>query len=209
MKKVECCILVFAKAPIEGLVKTRLHSSMTSDKIISFYKNLILYTLKKTTGSCIGSVELWCTPSIDHPFFKQCAESFQIPLFCQPDGDLGKRMAYAINSALHRASFSLLIGTDCPSLTTDDLKEAKESLIQGYQAVFSPAEDGGYVLIGLSQFHPSLFEGISWGSSSVFKETRKRLQKLRWKWKELSERWDVDRPEDLERLKEEGYSFLI
>lgn len=209
MKKIECCTLVFAKAPIGGKVKTRLLSSIPQEKVLSLYKNLVLHSLRIAIESYIGPVELWCTPSIDHPFFKQCAEIFQIPLFCQSDGDLGKRMAHAINNSLQKASLSLLIGTDSPSLTPEDLKEAKESLIQGYQAVLSPAEDGGYVLIGLSQFHPSLFEGISWGSSSVLRETRKRLQRLRWQWKELSERWDVDRPEDLERLREEGYSNLI
>lgn len=82
--------------------------------------------------------------------------------------------------------------------------------MQGYQAVLSPAEDGGYVLIGLTQFHPMLFEGISWGTASVLPETRDRLRKLKWRWKELPERWDIDRPEDVERLKREGdYDFLF
>lgn len=209
MKDMESCILVFAKAPIAGGVKTRLLLSMTPERVVSFYKNLVLHTLKTAVESGIGSVELWCAPSTNHPFFHQCAKIFQIPLFCQPKGNLGKRMAHAIDESLQRASFTILIGTDCPSLTPNDLKEAKESLIQGYQVVLSPAEDGGYVLIGLSQFHPILFEGISWGSSSVLNETRERLQRLGWRWKELSERWDIDRPEEVERLRKEGYSNLI
>lgn len=172
---------------------------------------MVLHTLKMATQSGIGSVELWCTPSIDHPLFQQCAEIFKIPLFCQTKGDLGTRMAYAIKNSFQRgASFTCLIGTDCPSLTSEDLKKTKENLMQGYQAVLSPAEDGGYVLIGLTQFHPMLFEGISWGTASVLPETRDRLRKLKWRWKELPERWDIDRPEDVERLKREGdYDFLF
>ncbi len=210
MKDTKSVILVFAKAPIAGRVKTRLLSFMTPERIVSFYKNLVLYSLKIAIESGVGSVELWCAPSPNHPFFQRCAEIFQIPLLCQPEGDLGYRMAYAFSKTLQRASIVILMGTDCPSLTPDDLKEAKESLTKGYQAVLSPAEDGGYVLIGLNQFHPSIFEGISWGSSSVLQETRERLLRLGWRWKELSERWDIDRPEDLERLKKEGgYDFLF
>lgn len=210
MKDLKCCILVFAKAPITGKVKTRLLSSMSPDDIISFYKNLVLHTLKIATRSKVGSVELWCTPSIDHPFFQQCAEIFQIPLFCQIEGDLGKRMAHAFEESLQKAYFVFLIGTDCPFLTPDDLKDAKESLSQGYQVVLIPAEDGGYVLIGLSQSHPTLFEGIYWGGPTVLQETRERLRRLGWRWKELSWRWDIDRPKDVERLKREGgYDFLF
>ncbi len=210
MKDIHGSILVFAKAPISGKVKTRLLSSMQPERVLSLYKNLILHTLKIAIGANVGSVELWCAPSTDHPFFQQCEEIFQISLFCQPPGDLGKRMFYAINDAFKRGrSFVCLIGTDCPSLTPEDLREAKESLTRGYQAVLSPAEDGGYVLIGLNQSHPALFEGISWGGPTVLQETRERLRGLGWRWRELSCKWDIDRPEDMERLKREGgYDFL-
>jgi glycosyltransferase A (GT-A) superfamily protein (DUF2064 family) len=98
-----------------------------------------------------------------------------------------------------------LIGTDAPSLTEADLKESAEVLLKGIDAVISPAEDGGYVLIGLRHEVSDLFTGISWGSNTVMEETRLRLRQLRWRWHELPERWDVDRLEDLERLKREGH----
>ena len=75
-------------------------------------------------------------------------------------------------------------------------------------AVITPAEDGGYVLIGLCQYESTLFEEISWGTESVLKETRGRLRQLGWNWHELPQRWDVDRPEDVERLKREGFGHL-
>ncbi|MGB9629996.1 MAG: hypothetical protein ACPL6D_15175, partial [Thermodesulfobacteriota bacterium] len=91
MKDIRSSLLVFAKAPIVGRVKTRLLLMMTPERVVSFYKNLVLHALNIATGSGIGSVELWCAPSPNHPFFHQCREIFQIPLLCQPEGDLGYR----------------------------------------------------------------------------------------------------------------------
>jgi len=208
-KKRVCSLLVFAKAPIPGQVKTRLISSMGATAAASLHKKLLFHSLKTATDSGLGPVELWCTPSTEHPFLKLCAEKFKLMLQKQTYGDIGKRMSYAFEHTLRKVPSALLIGTDCPSLTQDDLKEAAEVLAQGMDAVIGPAEDGGYVLLGLHRFAPELFTGILWGSNSVLKETRERLRVLGWRWHELKERWDVDRPEDLERLRMEGYLNLM
>ena len=200
-----CRIIVFAKAPIPGEVKTRLFSSMDAQTVTALHEKLALHSLNTAVESKVGPVELWCAPSKEHPFFLRCTEKFQVELHQQTEGDLGRRMAHAFDETLKRAPMALLMGTDCPSLTPEDLKEAKKALKQGAPAVISPAEDGGYVLIGLCQYESTLFEGISWGTSSVLEETRERLRRLRWNWYELPQRWDVDRPEDVERLKVEGY----
>ncbi|RLA31853.1 MAG: glycosyltransferase, partial [Gammaproteobacteria bacterium] len=70
--------------------------------------------------------------------------------------------------------------------------------------VLGPAEDGGYVLIGVRRLSPVLFEGVDWGSDRVLRQTRARLTALGWRWHELRMLWDVDRPEDLMRLGEVG-----
>jgi rSAM/selenodomain-associated transferase 1 len=171
--------------------------------VTDLHEKLVLHALNTAVESKVGLVELWCTPSVDHPFFIQCENKLQIELHQQTAGDLGRRMAHAFGEALKRVPMVLLMGSDCPSLTCEDLKEATRSLGQGSQAVISPAEDGGYVLIGLRQYERSLFEGISWGTNSVFEETRQRLRQLGWNWQELPPRWDVDRPEDVERLRRE------
>jgi glycosyltransferase A (GT-A) superfamily protein (DUF2064 family) len=72
-------------------------------------------------------------------------------------------------------------------------------------AVITPSEDGGYVLFGLRHYADDLFREIPWGTDRVMEETRARLRNLKWRWHELSERWDVDRPEDVVRLRLEGY----
>jgi rSAM/selenodomain-associated transferase 1 len=200
-----CRIIVFARAPIPGEVKTRLLSYADAQTITALYEKLVLHSLNMALESKVGPVELWCSPSKGHSFFLRCAEKFQVELHQQTEGDLGRRMAHAFDETLKRAPMALLMGTDCPSLTCEDLKEAKKVLKQGAPSVISPAEDGGYVLIGLRQYEPTLFEGISWGTGSVLEETRERLRRLRWNWHELPQRWDVDRPEDVERLKVEGY----
>ncbi len=204
MNDMNCPIIVFAKAPIPGEVKTRLLSTMDSASVIALYEKLILHTLRTALDSKVGPVKLWCTPSADHPFFIHCANKFQIELHQQAGGDLGKRMALAFRETLTRAPIALLIGTDCPSLTSKDLIEANQTLKQGVPVVISPAEDGGFVLIGLCQYEPSLFEGVLWGTESVLKETKDRLRQLGWDWRELPTRWDVDRPEDVDRLRREG-----
>jgi len=114
-------------------------------------------------------------------------------------------MAQALSKTLKITSKVLLVGTDCPSLTADDLREAADVLQRGIDAVIGPAEDGGYVLIGLRQYNPDLFTCISWGTGFVLDQTRDRLRRLGWKWHELSKHWDVDRPQDVERMKREGY----
>ncbi len=204
-----CRTIVFARAPILGEVKTRLLASIDAQTVTALHETLVLHTLNTAVESKAGPVELWCTPMVDHPFFIQCANQFPIELHLQTEGDLGKRMAHAFQETLKRANMALLIGTDCPSLTCEDLKEAKKALEQGTPAVISPAEDGGYVLIGLRQYEFTLFEGISWGTSAVLEETRQRLRRLQWNWYELSEKWDVDRPEDIERLRREGLGITL
>jgi glycosyltransferase A (GT-A) superfamily protein (DUF2064 family) len=95
----------------------------------------------------------------------------------------------------------LLIGSDCPVLRASDLRAAARALERGADAVLSPAEDGGYALIGLRTPRKGLFAGIAWGGPKVLEQTRLRLRRLHLNWRELRTVWDVDRPEDVARLK--------
>jgi hypothetical protein len=203
----DCGLILFAKAPVPGRVKTRLIPALGASGSVRLYRELILHTLSRAVDAQIGPIDLWCSPSSNHPFFHRCVGKFKINLTDQTKGNLGTRMTHAFEETLKTVSQALLIGTDCPSLTVDDLREAAACLRQGMDAVIGPAEDGGYVLIGLRRPAPEMFAGISWGTGSVLDETRVRLRRRGWKWHELPERWDVDRPEDLERLKREGYAI--
>ena len=205
MNRSVCYLVIFARAPVPGGVKTRLIPLLGEEGAAVLYERMVIRSIATATNVGIGPVELWCTPSTGHPFFSRCAEEFGIMLLCQTEGDIGERMAHAFRETLKRSTYVLLMGTDCPSLTGNDLGEAVNALSVGADAVLIPSEDGGYVLMGLRQYAGELFTGIAWGTKEVLEETRVRLRHLGWRWHELSERWDVDRPEDVERLKREGY----
>ena len=109
-------------------------------------------------------------------------------------------MCAALTDTLVSSTSAVLIGTDCPAMTSHDLRAAVQSLQRGKDAVFAPTEDGGYALVAMKRCHPTLFDGIDWGTSAVMEETRARLRAIGWTWEELGILWDVDTPEDYERL---------
>jgi rSAM/selenodomain-associated transferase 1 len=200
----ETGVQIFARAPVAGSVKTRLIPLLGEHGAAALHRSLVEHALAVARESGLGRIELWCTPSTDDIFFSSCRERFDVTLHRQCEGDLGARMLDALEDGLERSRHVLLAGSDCPSLTAADLRAAARALREGRDAVFCPAEDGGYMLIGVSHAMPALFEAMTWSTATVMEETRQRLHNLGWRWHELPERWDVDRPEDYLRLVREG-----
>ncbi len=97
----------------------------------------------------------------------------------------------------------VLIGCDCPALEPATVRAAATTLAAN-DAVFVPAEDGGYVLVGLAKPMPRIFESIGWGSPAVMMQTRARLAVAGTRWEELATHWDLDRPEDYARARRQG-----
>lgn len=195
-------LMVFAKAPVPGNVKTRLIPALGAQGAARLHQQLIRRTLSLCSDAGVCPTELWCAPDTSHPFFQQCARELDIILHGQHDGDLGERMYHALTLALGRHPYAMLVGSDCPSLTPDLLRQASAALHRGMDTVIAPAEDGGYVLLGLRRMNTGLFTAIPWGTDQVMDITRRRLKQLRWRWHELPQQWDVDRPEDLVRLEQ-------
>ncbi len=193
-------LILFAKAPVPGQVKTRLIPYLGAERACALHVDLVRRAIETTKGSRIKHIELWCAPDADHPFFIACRRRYGVSLHRQEGIDLGSRMAGALSMVLERARSALLIGSDCPALTADDLDAAARALSEGYDAVLGPAADGGYVLIGLRQAAPELFTGIPWGSAQVGHMTRNRMKALALRCWELPVRPDVDRPADLAGL---------
>ena len=198
----ELSLAVFAKAPEPGQVKTRLAPTLGAQGAAHLQERLIRHSLAGALAAAVGAVELCCAPAPSHPFFRRCADEFGVALSQQRGRDLGARMAHAVERLAARGPV-ILIGSDCPALTPDHLRLAADAL-EDHDAVLAPAEDGGYVLIGLTRYDPRLFENIAWGSAAVLEQTRARLERLGWNYAELVPLWDVDRPEDLERLARTG-----
>lgn len=201
-------LLIFAKAPIPGQVKTRLMPALGAQGASVLHQRLVQDTLVRAADVANIAVELWCAPPLEHPFFSACASHYGVRLCPQGDGDLGQRMAQAFTTTLAEAPWAILVGTDVPSLTAADLTAAATALAEGETAVLTPAEDGGYVLIGLSQMDMSLFTAIPWSGPTVAEHTRARLKALGWRWREFPCRWDVDRVEDLTRLARERPDYV-
>lgn len=200
----DCPLIVFAKAPVAGTVKTRLIPPLTARGAAALHRALVRNTLRKAVQAGVGPVELHCSPSPEHPFFRDCAKWFGVALRTQLGDDLGSRMERGFSMTLPSFPCALLVGADCAALTVTDIRAAAQQLQQGMDAVLTPAEDGGYALIGLRRTVPALFTGIGWGGAGVMADTRRRLQVLGWRWAELPMRWDVDRPKDLVRLETLG-----
>jgi len=198
-------VLVFARAPVAGNVKTRLIPLLGDHGAAALYRSLVERALSVARGSGVGPVELWCTPTTDDDFFVSCRDRFKVALHLQSEGDLGARMLHAFEDALTRSRHVLLTGSDCPSLTAADLRAAARALREGRDAAFGPTDDGGYVLVGLSHAMPALFDAMTWGTAAVMEETRQRLRNLGWHWHELPMHWDVDRPEDYQRMVRDGF----
>ena len=195
-------VAVFARAPVAGEVKSRLVPLLGAADAAELHATLVRLALATARGADVGPVSLWCTPDTGHPFFAACAGKYGVTLHEQRGGHLGERMARAFERLLP-AGPVLLVGSDCPALRPDDLRAAAGSLAT-HDAVIQPAEDGGYVLVGLTRPAPALFEGIRWGGPEVMRDTRARLRAAAISWRELPVRWDVDRPEDYRRLVASG-----
>jgi hypothetical protein len=196
-------IAVFARAPVPGEAKTRLIPSLGAAGAAHLQGALIRRALQTATDAALGPVSLWCAPDCAHPLFLACREDFGVSLRPQQGADLGARMLRAF-TGLCRQGGALLIGADCPALAVGAMQAAAAALGDGDDAVFIPAEDGGYVLIGLARPLALLFHDIAWGSDRVMAQSRERLRGAGVRWRELAPSWDVDRPEDLARLQASG-----
>ncbi len=163
---------------------------------------LVEQALRTAREAAVGPVTLWGAPDTRDPFFAHCKRVSGAGLFDQGGGDLGSRMLDAFERLAPAPV--LLIGTDCPAMNPADLRVAADVLRSGSDAVFLPAEDGGYCLVGLARPVRRLFEGIAWGTDTVMSGTRATLRAVGLSWAEPATLWDVDRPEDVDRLLASG-----
>jgi len=197
---VEGALIVFARAPEPGRVKTRLVPLLGERGAARLHARLLEKTLRTAQSAGFARAYLYCSPGTRGEFFRTMKKRYGVQLRAQGRGDLGERMYRALRS--HPGA--VLIGADCPALRPADLRAAARALRAGADAVFAPAEDGGYALVGLRRADRAAFRGVDWGSARVMAQTRRNLRRLQWRWRELRTVWDVDRPADLARLNRSG-----
>lgn len=194
-------LIVFAKAPVPGQVKTRLIPVLGAQGAARLAKQLLWHTLQQVDGARLDHRELCVAPDTAHGAFQQLPPAPGAPWHLTPqgDGDLGERMHRALGRALTRHHKALLIGTDAPALNADVLAAACAALDQ-QDAVFVPALDGGYALIGLTRPAPELLLDMTWSTPQVMADTRERARRHGWRWAELAPVADIDEPADLAHL---------
>jgi len=190
-------VAVFAKAPVAGLAKTRLIPLLGAAGAARAQRRFALQTLAAVRAASIGPLTLWCAPGNTQRFFRALSSRHGVHVVAQPEGDLGHRMANAMHTHFERTTGMplVIVGTDCPVLSADHLQQAADAL-QLHDAVLIPAEDGGYVLIGLRRPLPEVFERVDWSTPQVLQQTLDRLSQAGASCQVLPTLWDVDEPAD-------------
>jgi len=196
-------VVVFARAPELGKVKTRLASTIGDAQALEVYEQLLQRTVQLSQNIAESESDMFFPPVIygEGNLNQLLAYSSGLSVRQQVDGDLGVKMQTAAAAELHECSWVILIGSDCAVLTADYLRTAAKRLIAGDEVVVGPAEDGGYVLLGLNQVPTIIFKEMHWGSNSVLQTTLSRLDSLRLRYSQLTTLWDVDTHKDLRRWK--------
>ena len=200
-------ILIFAKAPAPGRVKTRPIPALGAEGAARLAGRLLSHALKQALAADLGPVEICASPAPEHPDWQPWLPALRelgprgssVAWSDQGEGDLGACLARSARGYLDAGEPVLLMGTDCPALSYQHLRQAATMLDQ-HQAALIPARDGGYVLLGLRTFHPSLFTAMPWSSPDVTNLTLERLGHLNWRVWVGEALADIDVPTDLDLL---------
>ena len=198
-------LVIFAKAPVPGQVKTRLCPPLTPDEAATLHGSFVIDMLERTkvaTAKLKLPLDryLACAPSSTLVFFQIMEERQSVKLIDQVGDDLGARMQQTFASLFGMGYQQVfVVGTDVPSLPLDHYKQAL-ALLDTHDVVLGPALDGGYYLIGLKQPRPELFAGIAWSTDRVLPATQEKAATFGLKTALLSSWRDVDTIDDLQAL---------
>ncbi len=192
-------ILLYAKAPVSGQVNTRLIPDIGEAAATQLQADFIHQRLQMLSTARLCDVRLMCAPDTQHECFQQCRQKYPLLLIEQSGSDLGQRMLHGVKQALKHYRYCIVIGTDAPALKAGEIQCAINTLHKQRDVVFVPAEDGGYVLLGLHQCYDFIFQNIHWGTAQVMQQSREILKQKKIAFTELDECWDVDGVKDYQR----------
>lgn len=190
-------LMVFIKNPRLGRVKTRLAKSIGEVQALAVYKELLRLT-KSVTDPLQVTKQLWYSSFIER---KDIWPNDIYDKRLQKGPDLGKRMQYAFQRSFNESfEKAVIIGSDCSALTTDIIRQAFQAL-DTHRVVIGPARDGGYYLLGMSQYYPDIFTDKSWSTPFVLTETIEQLQEQNISYTLLPKLNDIDTYKDLKASK--------
>ncbi len=195
-------VIVFARVPRAGEVKTRLARTIGESAALAHYRTMLRDTLAVARAAQVQSPQLEVELCIDGEDREgECARLAAMHGFAlatQVGASPGERIEAALGRALDEQRAPVLVGSDVVSLSTRDLHDAFEALRER-DAVFGPTEDGGYALVGLSRHVARLFDDMPWGCDTLMAATRRRLRENGVRWSQLRTLWDVDEESNLRR----------
>lgn len=183
-------ICIFAKPPVAGQVKTRLAAALGPERAADLARAFLDDTIAAVTALPWAQAALATTEAIES----------QLPVLLQGEGDLGARIERVLRAALQRAPFAIAIGADAPALPAR-LLEAARAALEDVDAVIGPADDGGFYLLGLRACPEGLLADVPWSTSDTFTRTVERLRARGLRAHVLESWFDVDRVQDLDRLR--------
>lgn len=204
MKYPESKLIIFARAPIPGQVKTRLIPALGESGATKFYERMARDVIDRMLDSELCDISIDCMPDSRHEFFVNILSQRCVELNKQIGNNLGERMAHAMQEALKQYRNAIIIGTDAPCLTPAYIENAIDALKSGADVVLGPAEDGGYVLIAMSHLHEQLFNNIDWSTARVLQQTLETARQLNLSVHQLPVLWDVDTADDLDRVRRDA-----
>ena len=195
-------VIVFARVPRSGEVKTRLARAVGEAAALAHYRTMLRDILAVVREAQVQSpgleVELCIVGDDREGECARLAAMHGFALTTQLGSSVGERIEAALGGALDEGRVPVLVGSDVVSLVASDLNDAFDALHER-EAVFAPTEDGGYALVGLSRRVARLFEEMPWGRDSLMAATRRRLQENGVRWSQLRTLWDVDEEPELRR----------
>ncbi|TVQ07359.1 MAG: glycosyltransferase [Balneolaceae bacterium] len=190
-------LLIFVKNAINGHVKTRLAADLGDKRALGIYRKMLLQTLSEA-AEADASKEVWYSSFIEK---KGNVNEKLFHKKLQQGENLGERMKFAFNNAFKNGYKKVvIIGSDCPEITSDLLNDAFR-LLESKDVVIGPSEDGGYYLLGKSLFEPSLFDRVEWSSPKVLQQTLEKIKKKSLSVALLHPLNDIDTIEDLKKSK--------
>jgi len=195
-------VMQFSKWPEEGRVKTRLMPALGSRGALDAHIRLSLNVLENLIASGLP-VQFWWDRDLDAApeaaaGVLAALDAAGIATGIQQGENLGQRMEAALALALESHGKAVVVGSDCPSVDPDYVRQAVSAL-DNSDVVLGPSNDGGYVLIGVRKVVPGMLDNVTWGTESVLSQTRDRLAGQGLSVSLLAPRWDVDEPEDWQR----------
>lgn len=223
MNNSERALVVLAREPEEGKVKSRLNEDLSSRDTLDLYQALVLDTLHLAVSAEVGHLYVACLANGPKVHLNELLKNFaselkgkkreflkeKLVLTDQRGRQLGERLEKTFRQVFNEGYKEVvIIGIDSPSLPKKTLDRAFK-VLHKKDVVLGPTLDGSYYLIGLKKPHPQLFENIPWGTGEIYRDTVERINKLGLEWEELDLWYDVDTTDDLEFLVRDINQFRL